>query len=210
VPGTLTYSPVAGAVPGVGTDTLSVTFTPFDNIDYRSTSTEVALSVLSPTPSPTPSPSPSPTPSPTPTPTPTATPTPVPTQTMIIGEQPVFRRKLKKGKATGKAVLSGFTLDFSVPLNAAAAANAVNYQVDTITTKKVKKKKETILHPIAKFTVSYLASSDAVEITLGANETFPTGGQITVLGGLTTSAGGTLNGTAVFTIAKGGRSVGPT
>jgi hypothetical protein len=184
VPGTLTYSPVAGAVPGVGTDTLSVTFTPFDNIDYRSTSTEVALSVLSPTPSPTPSPSPSPTPSPTPTPTP--------------------------GKATGKAVLSGFTLDFSVPLNAAAAANAVNYQVDTITTKKVKKKKETILHPIAKFTVSYLASSDAVEITLGANETFPTGGQITVLGGLTTSAGGTLNGTAVFTIAKGGRSVGPT
>jgi hypothetical protein len=49
------------------------------------------------------------------------------------------------------------------------------------------KKKETILHPIAKFTVMYLAASDAIEITLGAKETFLTGGQITVLGGLTTS-----------------------
>ena len=128
---------------------------------------------------------------------------------MIIGEQPLFQRKLKKGKPTGKAVLSGFTLDFGVPLNSAAAANAANYQVDTITTKKVKKKKETILHPITNFTVSYLAASDAVEITLGAKETFPTGGQITVLGGLTTAAGGTLTGPAVFTISKGGKSIGP-
>jgi hypothetical protein len=39
------------------------------------------------------------------------------------------------------------TPDFGVPLDSAAAANAANYQVDTITTKKVKKKKETILHP---------------------------------------------------------------
>jgi hypothetical protein len=69
------------------------------------------------------------------------------------------------------------------------------------------KKKETILHPIAKCTVSYLAASGAVEITLGAKETFPTGGQITVLGRLTTALGGTLSGPAVFTISAGGRNV---
>ena len=124
---------------------------------------------------------------------------------MIIGEQPLFVRKTnKKGKPTGKAVLSGFTLDFGVPLNAAAAAK---FQVDTITTKKVKKKTVQILHPITKFTVSYVAASDAVEITFGANETFPTGGQLTVLSGLTTASGGTLSGNAVFTISKGGKSV---
>ena len=116
-------------------------------------------------------------------------------------------RKLKKGKPTGKAVLSGFALDFGVPLNAAAASDAANYQLDTITTKKVKKKKETILHPITNFTVSYLAASDVVKIALGANETFPTGGQITVLGGLTTPSGGTLSGPAVFTISAGGRII---
>jgi hypothetical protein len=67
--------------------------------------------------------------------------------------------------------------------------------------------KETILHPITNFTATYLASSDAVEITLGGNETFPTGGQITVLAGLTTAAGGALSGPAVFTISLGGRNV---
>ena len=98
---------------------------------------------------------------------PTLTPTPKPTSTVIISEQPLFNRKLnKKGKPKGKSTLHGFTLDFGVPLNVAAAENPGNYQLDTVTTKKVKKKKETILHPIANFTVSYLAASDAVEITL--------------------------------------------
>ena len=93
--------------------------------------------------------------------------------------------------------------------NSASASNAANYQIDTITTKKVKRKKETVLQPITTSTVAYLAASDAVEITFGANETFSTGGQITVLGGLTTAAGGTLTGSAVFTIAKGGQRVRP-
>jgi len=44
-------------------------------------------------------------------------------------------------------------------------------------------------------------------IKLGAAETFPTGGQLTVLGGLTTAAGGTLTGPAVFTISKSGKSI---
>ena len=145
-----------------------------------------------------------------PAPTPTPTPTPTSTKTVVIGEQPIFQRKLnKKGKPIGKAVLSVFALDFSVPLNAASASNTANYQVDTVTTMRVKRKIETILHPIKNFTVSYVAASDAIQIKLGATETFPTGGQITVLGGLTTASGSTLSGPAVFTVSKGGKSIGP-
>ena len=138
----------------------------------------------------------------------TPTPAPTPTQTVVIGEQPLLERKLnKKCKPIGKAVLSGFTIDFGVPLNSAVASNAASYELDTVTNKHVKEKTETILHPITKFTVSYVAASDAVEVKLGATETFPTGGQLTVLGGLTTAAGGTLTGPAVFTISKGGKSI---
>jgi hypothetical protein len=96
-----------------------------------------------------------------------------------------------------------------VPLNAAAATSVGDYQLDIVTAKKVEKKKETVLHPIMNFTATYLAASDAVEITIGNNDTLPTGGQITVLGGLTTAPGGTLSGPAVFAVSKGGKSVGP-
>jgi hypothetical protein len=129
---------------------------------------------------------------------------------LVIGEQSVFHRKLnRRGKPTGKAVLIGFTLDFSGPLSSADAANAANYQVDTVTTRRVKKKTQIIAHPITNFTVSYVTAADAVEISLGAAETFPTGGQITVLSGLTTVSGGTLTGNAVFAISKGGKSIVP-
>ncbi len=87
--------------------------------------------------------------------------------------------------------------------------NTPSCQIDIITTKKVKKKTVRTLKPLAKFRVSYLAASGAVEITVGSMQTFPTGGQITVLGGLTTATGGTLSGPAVFTISKGGKSIGP-
>ncbi len=57
------------------------------------------------------------------TPTSTSKPTPTPTQTVIIGEQAIVQRKLnKKGKPTGKAILGGFMLDYSVPLNSVAAS----------------------------------------------------------------------------------------
>jgi hypothetical protein len=79
----------------------------------------------------------------------TVTPAPVviskPTRMAIVGEQALFSRKLKKGKPTGKAVLTGFKLNFGVPLNSAAASS---YQVDAITIKKVKKQKVAILQPI--------------------------------------------------------------
>ena len=45
VPGTFTYSPAAGTVPGVGPTTLQVTFTPTDSVDYASTTKTVSLTV---------------------------------------------------------------------------------------------------------------------------------------------------------------------
>ena len=43
----------------------------------------------------------------------------------------------KKGKPIGKAVLTGFTLEFNMPLDAAAVSNTGNYQLETVTIKKV-------------------------------------------------------------------------
>ncbi len=184
VPGTFTYTPAIGTILAAGTDRLTETFTPADATDYKSVSATVELTVSTPSPSPTPS--------------------------MITGQQPVFQRKTnKKGKPVGKAALSGFTLQFGTPLDPSAAANAANYQVDTITTRKLKKKVEDVLHPITKFTVSYSLAGEAVTIAFGSPETFPTGGQITVLNGVTSASGGAFGGPTVFTISKGGRSIAP-
>jgi len=45
IPGTFTYSPVAGTVLSAGSHTLTVTFTPFDTTDYTSAKASVTLSV---------------------------------------------------------------------------------------------------------------------------------------------------------------------
>jgi hypothetical protein len=133
-----------------------------------------------------------------------------PVMTTIISEQPLFKRKLdKKGRPIGKPKLRGFMFEFDVPLNAGTAMNPENYQLGTITTKKIKNKNVRILHPISNFTVSYVAASETVEIMLGAVDTFPAGGRITVFGPLTTASGGILTGNAVYTIARSGRSVAP-
>jgi hypothetical protein len=50
VPGTFIYSPAAGSIPAAGTDTLSVTFTPADTVDYTSVSKTVNLTVAQATP----------------------------------------------------------------------------------------------------------------------------------------------------------------
>ena len=181
VPGKLTYSPVAGTVLGAGNQTLSVTFTPTDSTDYSRATDKVTVNVETP---------------------------PPPTPVMVIGEQAVFQRKLKKGKPVGKPVLVGYMLDLGAPLNP-TAANRANFQVATMTTKKVKKKVTHILKPITNFTVSYVAATDAVDITFSSAETFPTGGQITVLSGVTSATGGALAGTTKFTIAPKGTRISP-
>jgi hypothetical protein len=129
---------------------------------------------------------------------------------VVIGGRPLFERKLnRKAKAVGKPFLAGFTLDFSIPLNAVTASNPANYQVDTVRAKRVKKKVEEIVHPITNFTVSYGPESDTVTITFTRKVTFPTGGQITVLGGVVSASGGQLRGPTQLTIAPDGRRIEP-
>jgi uncharacterized protein YjiK len=48
VPGTFTYSPAAGTTPAVGSDQISVTFTPTDGTDYTTATATVTLVVNSP------------------------------------------------------------------------------------------------------------------------------------------------------------------
>ena len=139
---------------------------------------------------------------------------PPPVPPVIIGEHAVFRRPTnKKGKPVGKAVLTGFTIEFSAPLNVASTTNAVNYELDTITTRKVKKKVVTTLHPITKFTVSYIPANDSVDLTLIGTQSFPTGGRLTIVntppGGVTGLSGALLAGTTVFAISKKGTTITP-
>jgi hypothetical protein len=127
---------------------------------------------------------------------------------VIVGEQALFRRKTnKKGKSVGKPVLTGYTFTFSTALDPATATNPANYLVDTVTTKKVKKKVQPILHLITNLTVSY--SANTVTIAFAGKVNFKTGGQITVLNGVTSASGGPLGGTTVFTISRGGGGITP-
>ena len=48
IPGTFTYTPPAGTIEPVGTDTLSVVFTPTDTTHYQSASASVQLVVYPP------------------------------------------------------------------------------------------------------------------------------------------------------------------
>jgi hypothetical protein len=126
----------------------------------------------------------------------------------------LFQRKLnKKGKPSGKPVLVGYEFEFSSPVNPSAAGNTANYQVDTATTQRFKKKDEKILHSFTNVHVSYVAETDWVTLTLASKQTFPTGGQIAVLGGSTGGISGSsdaaLGGNTTFTISKGGKTIGP-
>jgi hypothetical protein len=134
---------------------------------------------------------------------------------VIIGETAIFQRKRnKKGKPVGSPVLTGFNLDFSAPLDPASATNPVHYQLDAVTTKRVKRTVKRILHPITTFTVSYRVANDSVDLTLIGKQTFPTGGQLTIVsgpsGGVTGVSGAPLSGTTVLAISAKGRSITPT
>ncbi len=185
LPGGFDYTPATGTLLPVGnTQTLKVVFTPDDTTDFTTAMGSVAINVLDPPP-------------------------PPPT-VQLIGEQPVFRRKLNKhGKPVGAEILTGFTLDFDMPLSMAAVTDTANYQLDTVTTKTVKKKVERVLTPIKNFTVSYTPATDSVTLKLDGTPTFPLGGQLTVLSGVTGGSGDVLSGTNVFKITAGGKKVEP-
>ena len=189
LPGALDYTPAIGTVlPAGNSQSLLVSFTPADRTDYKTVSASVPISVL-----------------------PQSTTPPPPEQVKIIGEAPVFSRKLnKKGKPTGKAVLTGFTLEYSAPLLASAVSNPGNYVVDTVTIKKVKKSLDRLVRPIKGFTVINTPATNSVTIKLAGTQSFPTGGQITILPGVTDQSSAVLSGPTVFKITPGGKKIQPT
>ena len=122
---------------------------------------------------------------------------------MIIGEQALFRRKTNKKRKTCGTSRSHGDDDSTAALDPASATNSANYKVDSVMTKRVKKKTVQILKPITNFTVSYI--NDAATIVFAGKEAFKTGGQVRVLGGVTSADGVAVAGIAEFTISKGGK-----
>lgn len=86
----------------------------------------------------------------------------------------------------------------------------MNYALDTVTSKRVKKSVEHILHPVTSFSVTYTPATDSATLELSGSRKFPTGGELTVLAGVTGDSGAVLTGTTVFTITAGGKKIVPT
>ena len=128
---------------------------------------------------------------------------PAPQPNVIVGESPVFTRK------KGKKVLTGFSFNFSQGLDTSSAVNPANYEVDAVVIEKVKKKQARVLRPLTKFTVSYNPAGNDVTLDFTKAETFPNGGQITVLNGVTAGSSLSLSGTTVFKITVGGKRIVP-
>ena len=138
--------------------------------------------------------------------------TPPPSPPTIIGEIALFSRKLNKHhKPVGKPVLTGFEIIFSTAMNPATAGSASNYKVDSISTKRVKKKPVQVLHPVP-ITVKYSAASDSVSLLLKGSQAFATGGKITVVaaptGGVSSALDVLLDGNdLVFSILSKARGI---
>jgi hypothetical protein len=166
--------------------------------------TTVTLAVPSPTPTPT---TPTPTPT-TPTPTPT-TPTPTPTTPTIQSEQIelVYLKHNKKGKPIGKPVVD-IAFTFSIPMNPGTAGSTSNYQVAWISTKKVGKKLVPVVHPIGVLSVTPDSSDKVFTVATNATQkTFAKGGQVVVIGGVSSRAGVSLGGNQTFTIGAKASSI---
>jgi len=129
-------------------------------------------------------------------------------------EQVVTARKTnKRGKPVGKPVLVGFALDYGTAMDPSTAGLAANYQVESAVTKRVKKKRMTVLQPV-NFTAAYNQSSNSVTLTVKGKPTFATGGQIKVFAalpnGVSSEAGVLLDSSdTVFTILAKAKGVAP-
>ncbi len=151
----------------------------------------------------------------TPPPPPPPPPPPAPT---IFSESVVLNQKLnKKHKPVGKPTLAGYTITFSTAMNQSALANPGNYQValKVPKTERVKvgrktvTKKVTVLKPIG-FSVTKL-TANSVTLSLAGKQTFPNGGQITIIaappGGVDSTSDVFLAQNGVLAIGKNGKTI---
>jgi hypothetical protein len=105
----------------------------------------------------------------------------IPVVPTVIAQQVVAGYKLnKKGKPQGKPIAWDFKLQYSAAMNVTTAGLVSNYQMNSVTTKRVKKKTVTILTPV-KFTESYNPSNNTVTLTVSGKNPFVKGGRITIL-----------------------------
>jgi streptogramin lyase len=101
----------------------------------------------------------------------------------IIGESVLkLQKKNKKGKPIGKPAFAGFEIDFSAPMNPSNAGNSTNYQVDSTSTKRAKKKTGPVYKPVA-FTATYHQTNDVSSVFLAIKNAAPfaKGGRITII-----------------------------
>jgi hypothetical protein len=94
----------------------------------------------------------------------------------------MLQKKNKKGKPVGKPAFAGFEIDFSAPMNPSNAGNSTNYQVDSTSTKRVKKKTGPVYKPVA-FTATYHQTNDVSSVFLAIKNAAPfaKGGRITII-----------------------------
>jgi streptogramin lyase len=193
----------SGYILQVSANGLASTTTNSFNVTTSPSPTSPSPSPTSPSPSPT-SPSPSPT-SPSPSPT-----SPTPT---IIAEQisAVHLRHNKKGRPIGQAV-EEIVLTFSTAMNSGAIGNAGNYQVGWTSTRKVKRKVQTSLHPMPVVSTTVAPSGTVVTLVTSATaKKFAKGGQLTIVspGSVQSAAGVSLGAPTVFTISPRAGGISP-
>ena len=139
----------------------------------------------------------------------------------IAGESVVITQKLnKKGKKVGKPTISGYTITFSTLMDQTALSTRTNYVVDVKSIKtqlvtKGKKKvrtKVTVLTPIgfnvSNVTSNSVAMSSSVTLSLAGKQTFPKGGQITVIAsGVDSTSHVFMAANGVLTISPNGKTI---
>ena len=122
---------------------------------------------------------------------------------MVESEQVSTTQKLKKGKKVGKPVFSGFRFQFNMPVEISGASINVN----STSTKRVKKKPVTTQKPVG-FTPSYDPSTNTVILTLNSTKPFATGGGEITISGVTSQAGTVQSpGELEFVIAKNAKGI---
>ena len=117
-----------------------------------------------------------------------------------------YTHKLKKGKPAGKQTFAGYTIDYSTAMNQTSTGNHGDYLVDIFALHKKGRKKVEVPKPIG-FTITSVTST-SVTLKLSGKQTFPNGGQITVIGaagGVESTSDVPLATNEVFTISKGGQ-----
>ena len=113
----------------------------------------------------------------------------------------------ERGKPVGKSVLTGFTLEFSRPMNA-SVLNAANYQLEEARSKAAGRHSAARLKAVGT-TETYDTSNNTVTVTIAGNQPFAKGGVLTVTPAIASAAGKSLTGNSAFTISPGGKTITP-